>query len=265
MNHEVKKQFIAKQITSLGKIHELHRQLKDIDRSIEQLYPITIVEDDTFFVFDLDLTGKKYELKLEYPTPRQIPKGVLAAFPLDFYNMKSSAIVSEEAFESLEGYAFIFHEFVHCFQWENCENELREGLEIERKSREKKDFMWEITYPFPYENSVFMEKTMDLDRFFNSRDLSGVLNYHKEIKEHLTEIDFEYMIWQEWKEGFARYIENLIRDKLGINRNTKELQTPFNRVCFYEIGSKYIDLLLDINIDLRGNLKDLYFRMFNVE
>ena len=73
------------------------------------------------------------------------------------------------------------------------------------------------------------------------------------------------MIWQEWKEGFARYIENLIRGRLGINRNTKELQIPFNRVCFYEIGSKYIDLLLDINIDLRGNIKDLYFRMFNVE
>lgn len=69
MNREEKKQFIAKQVTSLSKIHELHKQLKDIDGSLSQLYPVTIVEDDTFFVFDLDVTGKKYELKLEHPTP----------------------------------------------------------------------------------------------------------------------------------------------------------------------------------------------------
>ena len=91
MNQEVKKQFIARQITSLCKIHELHNQLKDIDRSISQLYPVTIVKNDTFFVFDLDATGEKYELKLECPTPMQIPKGVLAAFPLEFYSRKRFA------------------------------------------------------------------------------------------------------------------------------------------------------------------------------
>lgn len=47
------------------------------------------------------------------------------------------------------------------------------------------------------------------------------------------------MIWEEWKEVFARYIENLIRDRIGINIDTNKLQAPFNRVCFYEIGSKY--------------------------
>lgn len=264
MNKDEKKQFIAKQVTLMSKIHELHKQLKVIDGALSQLYPVTIVKEDTFFVFDLDITGENYELKLEYPTPMQIPKGVLAAFPLDFYNMKSSAIVSEEVFDSLEGYVFIFHEFVHCFQWENCEKELRETLGIQKKAREENDIMWEITYSFPYENSNFIEKTMELDNYFSTRDYNSFLNYHKEISEHLNQIDFEYMIWQEWKEGFARYIENLIRDRLGINRNTNKLQTPFDRVCFYEIGSKYIDLLLDMNTGLKGNIKDLYYRMCNV-
>lgn len=263
MNKDEKKQFIAKQVTSLSKIHELHKQLKDIDISLAQLYPVTIVEDDTFFVFDLDVTCEKYELKLEHQTPMQIPKGILAAFPLDFYNLKPSAIVSEEAFESLDGYVFIFHEFVHCFQFENCENELRDTLEIERKSREENNFMWEIIHPFPYENSFFIKKTIELDNYFNMRDYNSILNYHNELRVHLNKIDFEYMIWQEWKEGFARYIENLIRDRLGINRNTNKLQTPFDRMCFYEIGSNYIDLLLDINVGLNGIIKDLYYKMFN--
>ena len=264
MNPEAKKQIIESQVTLLSKIHELHNQLIDIDASLARLYPVTIAKDDTFFVFDLDVIGEKYELKLEYPTPMQIPKGILAAFPLDFYNMKPSAIVSEDVFESLDGYVFIFHEFVHCYQSESCENELRETLEIERKSREENNFMWEITHPFPYENSIFIEKTMELDNYFNQRYYNSVLNYHKEIRGYLNKIDFEYMIWQEWKEGFARYIENLIRDRLGINRNTNKLMAPFDRVCFYEIGSKYIDLLLNINTGLKDNIKDLYFRMYNV-
>jgi len=29
--------------------------LKSIDKSLEKLYPVTIVENDTFFVFDLDV------------------------------------------------------------------------------------------------------------------------------------------------------------------------------------------------------------------
>lgn len=262
MNQEGKKQFIKRQISSLSKIHELHNQIKNIDRSLERLYPVTIVDDDTFFVFDLDVTDKKYEFKLEYPTPMPVPKGVLAAFPLDFYNMKSSAVVSEEAFESLEGYVFIFHEFVHCFQAENCENELRATLEIERKSREEKNYMWEITYPFPYDDSVFIKKTMELDDYFRERDYTS---YYREIKEHLNKTDFEYMMWQQWKEGFARYIENLIRDKLDIRRNnTNKLQPPFDRVCFYEIGSRYIESIFAMNSDLKGSIKDLYYKMCNV-
>ena len=261
MIKEEKSQFIAKQLTSLAKIHELHKQLKDIDVSLLKLYPVTIVEDDTFFVFDLDVTGEKYEFKLEYPTPIQIPKRVLAAFSLDFYNMKSSAIVSEEVFDTIQGYVFIFHEFVHCFQSENYEEEIRVSLEIERKSKEENNYMWEITHPFPYENPIFIEKVTEVENYFNTKDYKGVLNYHKQMRGCLSNIDFEYMIWQEWKEGYARYIENIIRARLGIAINTNKLQAPFDRVCFYEIGSKYIDLLVNGNANLKSNIKDLYYRM----
>jgi len=263
MNREEKEQFITKQLTSLSKIHELHKELKNINGALEQLYPVTIVEEDTFFVFDLNETKENYELKLEYPTPMQIPKGVLASFPLDFYNMKSSAIVSEDAFTSIEGYVFIFHEFVHCYQWETCEKELRKNLEIERKAREENNFMWEMTHSFPYEDPVLIEKIMELDSYFDTRDYNRVLDCYNDLRKYLNKIDFEYMMWQEWKEGFARYIENLIRDNIGIKRNTKKLQTSFDRGCFYEIGSKYIDLLVKMNIELKGNIKDLFYRMFS--
>ncbi|MBU3146673.1 hypothetical protein [Clostridium sp. CF012] len=156
---------------------------------------------------------------------------------------------------------FIFHEFVHCFQSENCEDEIRVSLEIERKSKEENNYMWEINHPFPYENSIFIKKATELNDYFNAKDYNSVLNYHKQMKECLSNIDFEYMIWQEWKEGYARYIENIIRVRLGIDINTNKLQAPFDRVCFYEIGSKYIDLLVNVNASLKSNIKDLYYRM----
>lgn len=259
-----KKQFIAKQLSSLSKIFELHKKIKDIDESLTKLYPITIVKDEAFFVFDLDTSGEKYELKLEYPTPMKISNGILAAFALDFYNMKPSAIVSEEIFERLEGYVFIFHEFVHCFQWQECENEIRGSLEIEKKLKEEYNYMWEINHSFPYDNPVFIDKTIELVNYFNTKDYDSVLDYHKQMREYLSNIDFEYMIWQEWKEGFARYLENIIRVKLGIKINKNELQPPFDRVCFYEIGSRYIELLVNINTGLKNNIKDLYYKMFNL-
>lgn len=263
MYKEEKMRFIENQINSLRKINELHKQLCDIDSSLAKIYPVTVVKDDVFFVFDLDEVSENYEFKLEYPAPMHVGSGILASFPLEFYNMKSSAIVSEEVFNNLEGYVFIFHEFVHCYQWETCEREIRKSLEIERKSKENNNFMWEITHPFPYENSTFINKTVELGNYLNSGEYLKVLNYHKEIKGYLKKIDYEYMIWQEWKEGFARYIENLVRARLDINKNINSLQAPFDRVCFYEIGSKYIELLTEADKSLKHNLKKLYFRMFN--
>jgi hypothetical protein len=261
MTDKEKNEFLERQLSALQKIHELHEQVKDIDLSLSKLYPVAIVKNDTFFVFDLDTTKEKYEFKLEHPTPMLFPKGVLASFPLEFYNMKPSAVITEDAFETQEGYAFIFHEFVHCFQWENGETEIRANLKIEQKSKEENNYMWEITHPFPYENSSFIEKTIALDNLFNTKDYNGVCKYYKEMNQLLTEIDFEYMIWQEWKEGYARYIENQIRDRLGLNKNINILKTPLERVCFYHIGSRYIDLLMNTDTNLKGNIKDLYYRM----
>lgn len=262
MKSEEKKQFIDRQLASMKKIINLQKQIKDIDKSLEELHPVTIAEDNTFYVFDLDAANENYELKLEYPVQMQIPKGILAAFPLDFYNMKPSAIVTEEVFKSLDGYVAVFHEFVHCYQAETCESELRETLEIERISKKENNIMWEINHQFPYEDSILIAKTNELNNYFNKSNYNNVINYYRDLKEHLNKIDYEYMMWQQWKEGFARYIENLINDRLGLNRNANKLEAPYDRVSFYDIGSRYIALLLEINSNLKGNIKDLYYKMY---
>jgi hypothetical protein len=81
------------------------------------------------------------------------------------------------------------------------------------------------------------------------------------MKNILQETDFEYMIWQEWKEGYARYIENMIRKYLSWQLNINKLETPFNRVHFYEIGSKYIELLINNEVELGNDIKELFNKM----
>lgn len=43
------------------------------------------------------------------------------------------------------------------------------------------------------------------------------------MKDTLTTPDYEYMVWEEWKEGFARLIENRIRNNLELKLLCRKL------------------------------------------
>ena len=255
MDNEKKARFIEKQLLSIKQIYPIFEKINNLDKSLEQLYPIAIIEDNDFFIFDINLTGKQYEYKMNFPSKINLPNEVLAAFPLDRYEGKIAAVVTHKVFDNIEGIVSIFHEFVHCFQFYNYETKIKETLTIAQEAEKKHDYMWELNYPFPYNNEEFIRKTMELNNGYDIR------KYHTELKIILNEKEFEYMIWQEWKEGYARYIENMIREKTGIKRNRKILKPPFDRVCFYEIGSKYIEVLINRKIELKNNLEKIFYEI----
>jgi len=255
MVNEKKARFIERQLVSLNKIFPIYEKINKFDKSLEQLYPIAIVEDNAFFVFDLNSSEKQYEYKMDFPSKMNIPNEILAAFPLEDYEGKMAAVVTHKVFDDIEGIVCIFHEFVHCFQYYLCEMKIKETLTIAQEAGKKRDYMWELNYPFPYYKEEFIRKTMELN---NGYDIG---KYHIEMKSMLNEKEYEYMIWQEWKEGYARYIENMIREKIGIKRNNQILKSPFDRVCFYEIGSKYIETLINRNIELKNNLEKIFYEI----
>ena len=259
MDEEKKTKFIEKQLISIKQIFKYFEKINKLDKSLEQLYPIAIVEDNDFYIFDLNLSGKQYEYKMNFPSQINLPNEILAAFPLEGYEGKMVAVVSHKALDDIEGIVFIFHEFVHCFQYYHYEMKIKEILTIAQEAEKNQDYMWELNYPFPYNNEEFIRKTMELNNGYDIR------KYHTEIKTLLNEKEFEYMIWQEWKEGYARYIENMIRDKIGIKRNSKILKPPFDRVCFYEIGSKYIETIINKRIELKNNLEKIFYEIKRCE
>jgi hypothetical protein len=245
----------------LRKIIEIQEQIKDIHPFLERIFPVAVATDGNFFVFEFDHERKDFVFIRKFPVKWEIPEGLRAAFPLDFYDNKMACAVTPDAFDSLEGYAFIFHGFIHCQQWEICELKLKRRLEVAQEAMKNGDYMWELTHPFPYENENFSEIYYRFLKALEYKDLDSIYQYRGQLRNILNKKDFEYMVWQEWKEGFARYIENLIRIRLGLPENHFGDQKPFSRITFYEGGSRFIEFLSDKEPELLINIEDLFRRI----
>jgi hypothetical protein len=97
---------------------------------IDEKILLVHIENNDFFVFDLNLSGNQYEYKMDFPSQMSLPNEILAAFPLESYEGKMAAVVTHKAFDNMEGIVFIFHEFVHCFQYYHIETLLKRNTEL---------------------------------------------------------------------------------------------------------------------------------------
>jgi hypothetical protein len=242
----------------LQKLFSLQQTIRDLHPCLEKLYPVAIAEDERIFLFTPDPPGQSYRLNAEFPAPMSIPVGIRAAFPLD-PDGRIACVVTGEVFDDLAGYVTIFHEFVHCAQFETCEQALKQTLTLWQKAQAANDFMWEINHPFPYESP---EVSWAYQAFLTTAE-NGGLEDIRAARQKLTGLlnveDAEYMRWQEWKEGFARFIENAIRRRVGLEENHNGSDLPLSRVSFYEGGSRLIRAIAEE--DAINDLETLYSLM----
>jgi hypothetical protein len=155
----------------------------------------------------------------------------------------------------------ILHEFVHCAQFNACELELKAGMSIAAEYRIKNDYAWEINHPFPYNDPKFVELFACYMSALQLQDFRKVLNLRMQLASTLSINDMEYMLWQEWKEGFARYIENRIKNFMNIKENHYGSEQPYSRISFYESGSRLISLLEKAKPDGIYDFKKLFVEM----
>jgi len=239
------------QLGYLDAVCQLHPRVKSLHESLEALQPIAVVHDGNFFLF-VPNQGK-YEFIMTHPTPFPITFDIQAAFPLDFYDNKFAAILTEKTLANPDAYDVIFHEFVHCYQGNTFEFAIKNELKINKTQTEAGNYSWEISYSFPYADNVFCAATEQLDDF---------PTYIKTMKAHLQIADYEYLIWQAWKEGFARYVQNLVRTTLGQPPIEEALIQPFDRISLYELGNRYIDTLVKSNATHLRDLHKLFRTMY---
>ena len=224
-------------------------------------YPMALVDNQQFLIYDRpDGTGN-YTLMKTVPTPMPIPEGVLAAFPLAAYGGQTAAVVTNTVFDQPDGLVMILHEFVHCYQARTCLQDLREQLIICQEEEKRGHITWEIDHPFPYSDAAFVTAYTDFLQALERSDSEAVMRFRQDLREVLSNRDYEYMVWEEWTEGFARWKENRLREYVNLPRVDIGTILPYNRVTFYVGGAVYIDLLVQRDPELQFDFPALFKAM----
>ena len=249
---------------NLDHLISLHHQVAGLNPAIEKCYPVAIVLNNQFYIYDISDTHDSYQLVKEAPIPMPIPRGTRAAFQIEDYDGRIVCVVTPEIFESEDGYVTILHEFVHCYQYETCEQSIKMKLDIARQAKEKGDFMWEINHPFPYSATNFIEPYGHFLEALANGVKKEIMAQRRILKRYLGLHDYEYMVWQEWKEGFARWVENLVKRQLGMKENKGGFKQPYSRVLFYAGGEAYIEYLKKRTPYLVKNLRDLFHNLYKI-
>jgi hypothetical protein len=201
--------------------------------ALARLYPLVLAQGDQMTLYDQEPGAAGYVRVAVFPAPMPIPPGVRAAFPLEAYNNRMVCVVTGDIFDEPDGTAVILHEFIHCWQGEGIEAQLKETLSIERQNP-----MWEILYPFPYNEGHFIARYEAYRAALLRENLQAVARARGEIQRIL-----QYMAWQEWKEGLARFLENRVRQVLGFAPNRHGVKGPCDRVAFYASGAGLMEQL----------------------
>jgi hypothetical protein len=246
-------------LPQLQQIFQLQQTIRDIHPFLKKLFPVAIFSDDQFFIYDLDPAGQEYIFARQVGTPMPVPPQVRAAFPLESYDGRMVCVVTGDVFDQLAGYVTIFHEFIHCRQFESGEQQVKQSLDVARKAQAANDFMWELNHPFPYSAPDFVRAYQAV---LEVQSLAEIMPARQRLKEMLSANDYEYMVWQEWKEGLARFIENRIKVRLGLPQNQGGKEQPFSRVTFYAGGANFIATLDKAELGLITDIERLFERMF---
>jgi hypothetical protein len=258
---ELKKKILATYQTRIDSVFTFRNQVRALHPILGKVYPVALVEEKTIFVFEPDEASGKYRLATTVADPYGLPRGVRAAMPLGFWDNRTACVVSGEIFDEPAGYVMIFHEFVHCAQAEICEQKIKGTLESWQDAMRKKDYMWELQYPFPYGGADFAKDYSALLKALEDPSSTGVDALRSRLHASLTRPQWEYLTWQEWKEGFARFLENSMRNQQGLPRNDGGSKPPYDRVSFYYGGDRMIGHLTRGNKALLADIEQLYAQL----
>ena len=65
------------EIPGLQNVPDFQKKVQHIHISLMKMYPIAVARQGTFFIYDLDPLGVKYEMVKKAPTPWPVQKGLM--------------------------------------------------------------------------------------------------------------------------------------------------------------------------------------------
>lgn len=244
--------------SSLSKLIEMQNEVSFIHPALMDFYPIAIIQNDSLYIFDYNKEELKYKFIKQSPVPFPMSEDMQASFPLSVNDNIPTCVTGKKIFNSINGYTIIMHEFVHCWQFRTVEAEIKSKLKIAQIAMANKDYMWELNHPFPYDDSIFVNHYQKFIEALIDKNIDEARVQRKILKEHLSDVDYEYMVWQEWKEGTARYVENKVKDHFLLDENKYGKDQPFNRIVFYYGGEILCNALIEKDKTLLNDPARLY-------
>lgn len=231
----------------------------DLHPLLHQRYPVALVEDGTLAIFDP--VGDGFRLEKRIPKPAWIVPNIAAALPMEERNWQMTVVLDATHRNPTDAAVIVLHEFVHSYQFQTCEEAVKGTLEVARRAQQNGHGTWELDHPFPYERPEVVEAYQQVLAALERDDESSTREARTALLNRLEPLDAEYMVWQEWKEGFARHLENLIRVRVGLERSGSATIPPMNRVSFYAGGDALIGFLVRREPRLLLDLEALFHAM----
>ncbi len=244
----------------LKSVTTMWKSIKTLHPAWEKLSPVCIAQGDNYYLYQPDSEGN-WSLAQTVNRPGQVPQTIRAAYPLDFADNQIACVIDPGVLANQKQMIIVFHEFVHCYQFNTCEQGIKKSLKVYREATAKQNWMWELNYGFPYNNKQVAKTYLAMIKAADKGNPERVRTLRRELQALISEQDWEYLTWQEFKEGTARYLENELNTKYGYKKSASSHKKPLNRVIFYEGGEKMIRLLAKDNPELPNNLPQLWIAL----
>lgn len=175
-----------------------------------------------------------------------------AAFPINKSGDKICCVLGKNIIKSKYSMIYLFHEFVHCYQYENYEIIIKKDLNLDD------DKIFYLMNNFKYNNIYFYEYYQQALMYLKQNNIKESIKIKQKLFGKLTLDKIKFITFLEWKEGYARFYENFIRENLNIKKNNYYNHPVLDTTIIYEYGSEYFrQTCTSIETDLYHGYKRL--------
>ena len=184
-----------------------------------------------------------------YYRPRQFPTWFLATFPaVNGINCTVVGRPENTGRSSTDWIITLLHEHFH--QYEYSDPDYYPGVQKLDLSGGDESGMWQLNYPFPYENPAVAEQykkyitalneaVSGFDRPGFNEAYSAYLKERSGLRELLSPAEYRYFSFQLWQEGIAQYTEYKFLEKMADYVPTEEVSLVKDFIPFSDFKDQF--------------------------
>lgn len=211
---------------------------------------------------DFKLIGKNDMLGSDiYVRPQQFNKRFLATFPaVNGVNCVVIGTPENTGLSSTQWIITLLHEHFHQYQYTSLDYP-QDALALGISGGDETG-MWQLNYPFPYEDSVVVSKyeiytkqlakTVEhLDSTTFNENYNALQKAHRDFKTSLNENDYKYLAFQWYQEGVARYTEYAFLELLEDDEPLVEVKALEDFISYKDYKGEFYNRHLPNVVNLK--------------